>query len=275
MNPDLPQPELRAAACEALGATEPRAKCTAVLALSRARCECALAVSAHIAAPDTPGRPSHPELVHPSRVPRRRLTTPAGRVALLHAVAHIEFNAINLALDAIARFPDLPEAYYWDWLGVAEEEARHFMLLETRLASCNSHYGALPAHDGLWEAAMKTRHDPLLRMALVPRVLEARGLDVTPALQARLRAVGDEASADVLSVILRDEVGHVAVGDRWYRYLCAQRGWEPEQTFLQLCQRDGARPPQPPFNLAARTEAGFSREELAGLEALALSTPRT
>ncbi|PWV60504.1 ferritin-like domain-containing protein [Plasticicumulans acidivorans] len=214
-----------------------------------------------------PGRPLQPELVHPHQVPRRSLGSPAGRVALLHAVAHIEFNAINLALDAVYRFRGLPPAFYGDWLQVAAEEAEHFALLQARLHEVGSDYGALPAHDGLWDAARRTAHDPLVRMALVPRVLEARGLDVTPGIIARLRQLGDQATVACLEVILREEVGHVAIGSRWFAYLCAERGLEPEATFLQLlAEYDTA--VHPPFNTEARLQGGFSREELARLVAL-------
>ncbi len=173
---------------------------------------------------DDPGRPECPALVPPRSLPRRGLGDARGRAALLHAVAHIEFNAINLALDAVQRFPDLPAAFHGDWISVADEEARHFGLMRDRLRALGADYGDLPAHDGLWQMAVATAEDPLRRMALVPRVLEARGLDVTPAMITRLRGAGDDASADALAVILRDEVGHVAIGSRWFRWLCAERG---------------------------------------------------
>jgi len=212
---------------------------------------------------DAPGRPARPLLVPPARVPRRGVGSPAGRAALIHAIAHIEFNAINLALDAVARFSGLPTAYYRDWWQVAVEEALHFSLLCEHLATLDCRYGDLPAHDGLWEAARKTAGDPLARMALVPRVLEARGLDVTPGMRARLAAAGDEAAAAILDVILRDEVGHVAVGNRWYRHLCALAGRDPVSTFNELCAQHGQHPPRPPFNVEARLAGGFTLEELA------------
>ena len=210
-----------------------------------------------------PGRPEHPLLVPPHKVARRRTGSAAGRAALLHAIAHIEFNAINLALDALVRFPGLPADYYRDWARVAAEEAQHFQLLTRHLAGLGYAYGDFPAHDGLWDAARKTAADPLARMGLVPRVLEARGLDVTPGMQARLREAGDAAAAEILEVILRDEVGHVAVGNRWYHWLCAQRGLEPVTTFQRLCAAYGQSPPRPPFNLPARIAGGFSPEEVA------------
>ena len=261
--------ELRAAASVAFTLCDPLAKRAAVAQLQEI-------ATRHAAQVDTtrvlvehqdPGRPDRPVLVHPARVPRRRLGTPAGRAALIHALAHIEFNAINLALDAIARFPGLPEIYYFDWLKVAAEEAHHFELLVHRLGTLNHDYGDFLAHDGLWEVASKTRHDPLARMALVPRILEARGLDVTPGLQARLRTVGDDESAAILEIILRDEIGHVAIGNQWFKFLCQQRGHEPQAMFLSLCETHGIKPPHPPFNLPARLAAGFSEVELSALQA--------
>jgi uncharacterized ferritin-like protein (DUF455 family) len=198
--------------------------------------------------------------VHPREVPRRALGTVEGRAALLHAVAHIEFNAINLALDAVLRFPDLPEGYYSDWISVAQDEARHFLLLQERLRSLGYDYGDFTAHNGLWEAAEKTAHDVLVRMALVPRVLEARGLDVTPALIRRLRETGDTESVAALQVILEEEVRHVAIGTRWYRWLCQVRGLDPHPTFAGLLAEYNMRL-RPPFNRAARLAAGFEREE--------------
>lgn len=216
---------------------------------------------------ETPGRPTRPALVPPQRVPRRRAGSPPGRAALVHAIAHIEFNAINLALDAVARFSDMPPEFYLDWAQVAAEEARHFSLLDAHLATLGYRYGDFAAHDGLWEAARKTRHDVLARMALVPRILEARGLDVTPAMQARLRAAGDAAAADLLEIILRDEIGHVAVGNRWFFWLCEERGLAPAACFKQLCSDHGQTPPRPPFNTQARLAGGFRAAELAEWEA--------
>ena len=215
----------------------------------------------------TPGRPVRPLLVDPKNLPRRRaLTTATGRFALLHALAHIEFNAINLALDAICRFPGLPDDFYRDWLRVAQEEAEHFVLLREQLRRLGGDYGDLPAHDGLWEMALDTAADPLVRMALVPRVLEARGLDVTPAMRERLLAAGDAEAAAVLERIERDERGHVAVGSRWFRYLCAQRGLEPDRTFKTLLQQRYRGRIQGPLALTARRAAGFSEPELDWLQ---------
>ena len=215
-----------------------------------------------------PGRPSRPVLVDASKVPRRRLGSAAGRAALVHAIAHIEFNAINLALDAVYRFRGLPGAYYADWLSVAADEARHFQLLQQRLQSLGSMYGDLPAHNGLWEMAEKTADSCLVRMALVPRVLEARGLDVTPGMIGRLEAVGDPQTVRALRVILEEEVRHVAIGTHWFRYCCAKQRLDPAATFLSLLKTRYGGAVRGPFNLEARYEAGFSREEMEALKSL-------
>ncbi len=219
---------------------------------------------------DTPlgqaGIPARPQLAAPADMPRRQLNGRENHAALIHALAHIEFNAINLALDAVQRFSDLPRDFYRDWLQVAAEEAYHFRLLRDHLRSLGKDYGDLPAHAGLWEMATKTAHDPLARMALVPRLLEARGLDVTPDIQRKLRGFGDTAGADILNIILRDEIGHVAAGDRWFRFLCAQRGLVAEAAFQTLLATPGVPRPKRPFNQAARLAAGFSAQELAELD---------
>ena len=217
---------------------------------------------------DQPGQPPKPEQVPPQKVPRRRADTLPGRAALIHALAHIEFNAINLALDAAHRFAGMPVAYYADWLKVADEEALHFDLLNVHLATLGHAYGDFPAHNGLWDMALKTAHDPLVRMALVPRVLEARGLDATPLIVDKLRAANDLAMVEILAVIERDEIGHVAIGSHWFGWLCAARGLEPETTFRQLLVDYDAPPLKPPFNLAARRAAGFSESELDWLSKL-------
>ena len=214
-----------------------------------------------------PGRPALPVLVDPSKVPRRRLGTPAGRTALVHAIAHIEFNAINLALDAACRFRDLPEAYYVDWVCVAADEARHFCLLQVRLAELGSRYGDFPAHNGLWEMAGRTADSCLARMALVPRVLEAHGLDVTPGMIERLRQVGDLATIAALELILREEVGHVATGTRWFNFCCEREGKDPLPTFLELLKTRYTGNVRGPFNHAARLAAGFSPAEMDALAA--------
>lgn len=213
-----------------------------------------------------PGRPTRPCLVPPKALPRRKLTSPQGRAALLHAIAHIEFNAINLAWDAVYRFREMPADYYDDWVKVAGEEAYHFHLLRDRLRVLGYDYGDFDAHDGLWQMARRTAHDVLVRMALVPRVLEARGLDVTPGMMDRLRKAGDEASADILAVILRDEVGHVAIGSRWFRYVCESRALDPQLTFYELLAQYMGGRVRGPFYREARLQAGFTAAELAELE---------
>jgi uncharacterized ferritin-like protein (DUF455 family) len=262
--PETP-PELRHAALQALQIADPAAKARAARALDLLQPVDAGATLEPTA--PVPGRPARPRLVPPGQVPRRTPFTPEGRAALLHAVAHIEFNAINLALDAVWRFPGLPEAYYRDWLRVAQEEALHFTLLSAHLATLGAAYGDFDAHDGLWAMCEKTAHDVTARMALVPRTLEARGLDATPPMQARLRAAGDLRAVEILDVILRDEVGHVAVGNRWYRWLCARDGLDPVAHYALLAARHEAPRLKGPLNLEARRAAGFSEAELAGAEA--------
>jgi uncharacterized ferritin-like protein (DUF455 family) len=209
-------------------------------------------------------------LVAPRELPKRNFHAVEGRAALIHAVAHIEFNAINLAWDAVYRFRNLPKPYYDDWVRVADEEAYHFTLLRERLRTLQYDYGDFTAHNGLWEMARDTAHDPLVRMALVPRVLEARGLDVTPGMMARLRAAGDEDTVGLLEIILRDEIGHVEIGSRWFRFLCEQRGLVPELTFRELIDRYMKGRIKGPFHHQARLQAGFSAEELSVLERLAI-----
>jgi uncharacterized ferritin-like protein (DUF455 family) len=208
-------------------------------------------------APERPARPDEPVLKPPADMPRRRGA--AGRIALLHAVTHIEFNAIDLAWDMIARFagPDLPRAFYDDWVRVGDEEAKHFTLLNDRLAEIGATYGNLPAHDGLWESAQETAHDVLARLAVAPLVLEARGLDVTPAMIERLERSGDTRSADILRIILAEEVGHVAAGRRWFEHIARSRGLNPEKTFGTLVRRYFRGAVKPPFNRAGRSAAGF------------------
>ncbi len=211
------------------------------------------------------GRPPRPELVPHRLVPQRGAKTQEGRARLLHAIVHIEFSAINLALDHAARFHGMPEQYYADWIGVAVEEAYHFTLLRQRLQALGYDYGDFAAHGGLWEMAEKTQDDVMVRMALVPRLLEARGLDATPPIRAKLAQAGDEESARLLDIILHDEIGHVGIGDAWFRRLCRERGQEAEPTFRELITTYGAPWPQAPFNEAARRAAGFSAAELAAL----------
>lgn len=214
-----------------------------------------------------PGRPERPLLVPHTQLQRRPVRTTEGRAALLHALAHIEFNAIDLAADVLWRFPGMPALFYRQWATVAREEALHFQLLREHLQSLGHDYGSFPAHDGLWAMARKTRHDLLARLALVPRTLEARGLDASPPIRARLLEAGDTHGAGILDVILRDEIGHVAIGNHWYRFLCAQRGLDPVATSAQLAQAHGAPRPRGPFNLEARRAAGFGEDELLALVA--------
>jgi len=214
---------------------------------------------------ETPGRPARPLLVPPRALKPRGLGTPEGRAALIHAVAHIEFNAINLALDAVYRFRAMPAQFHADWISVAEDEARHFRLLCDRLSELGHAYGDLPAHDGLWQMALRTDHDVLVRMALVPRVLEARGLDVTPGMIERLRRVGDERTIAVLEVILREELRHVAIGSHWFEYCCRERALPPSATFLSLVEDFAPGALRGPYNFQARALAGFRADELAAL----------
>lgn len=222
-----------------------------------------------VAGGEIPGRPQRPHLVAPRALAQRGLGSAQGRAALVHAVAHIEFNAINLAWDAVYRFRGLPLAYYRDWVGVAVDEARHFGLLSARLAELGHAYGDFDAHDGLWEMAMQTADSCLARMALVPRVLEARGLDVTPGMIERLRSVGDAATVAILETILAEEVGHVAAGSRWFAWCCAREGLDAPATFHGLIETHMRGSLRGPFNVAARLRAGFTPEELARLEHIA------
>ncbi|GEM_PF-9068 len=263
------QPGVQAMALRALQVRDPARKCACVERLLEAWHTNGLSIVPDDPPPtriEIPGRPERPQLVRPQELPRRGLHTLRGRQALLHAVAHIEFNAINLALDAVYRFRDLPAEYVSDWLQVAAEEARHFQLLAQRLKQIGIAYGDFPAHNGLWEMAVKTDVDPMERMALVPRVLEARGLDVTPGMIQRLQAAGDADSVAVLEVIQREEVSHVAIGSHWFRHLAVQRGLDPEQTFLDLLARHMPGRVRPPFALDARLAAGFSLREMQALE---------
>jgi len=218
-----------------------------------------------------PGRPARPLLVEARQLPQRGLGSEEGRAALVHAVAHIEFNAINLAWDAVYRFRGKPDAYYRDWASCAHDEARHFALLSGRLAELGHAYGDFDAHDGLWTMAEKTAGDDTARMALVPRVLEARGLDVTPGMIDRLHQLGDHGTVAILEVILREEVAHVAAGTRWYRHCCERDGVDPIDTFFDLLHRYMGANLRGPFNRPARLEAGFIEEELDRLAAMALT----
>ncbi|WP_321961654.1 ferritin-like domain-containing protein [Paraburkholderia sp. J7] len=262
----------RLAALAALRECDPVAKADAVRALhAQSQAQAAAPrwdAQRDIATPaGLPGRPSEPPLVEPRELQRRSMSTPQGRVVLLHALAHIEFNAINLALDAVWRFPAMPDAFYADWLKVAAEEAYHFSLLRARLADYGHAYGDFPAHNGLWEMCERTSTDVLARMALVPRVLEARGLDASPPIRARLKQARDDESAAILDIILRDEVGHVRIGNHWFRYLCESRGLDPHAAWLALAEQYHAPRMRGPFNFEARRSAGFDEAELASLAA--------
>jgi uncharacterized ferritin-like protein (DUF455 family) len=212
-----------------------------------------------------PGRPAKPVLVHPRDLPRRGFGSVEGRAAFIHAVAHIEFNAIDLAWDAVYRFRGLPAQFYADWVGVARDEARHFMMVRSRLQALGYDYGDFDAHNGLWEMAEKTAHDGLARMALVPRVLEARGLDVTPGMIVKLRQLNDDTTADILEVILREEVAHVAAGSRWYRWYCERAGVDHRVRFRELLREYAGGVLHKPFNTEARLQAGFDLDELESL----------
>jgi len=213
----------------------------------------------------TPGRPEKPLLVAPSEVPRRGFDSQISRVRLVHAITHIEFNAINLALDAVYRFRGMPNQYYSDWMQVAAEEAKHFSLLEQYLKNNDSYYGEYAAHNGLWEMAIKTDHDVMIRMALVPRVLEARGLDVTPGMIGRLRIAKDDALVAILEIIHTEEIGHVRIGSSWFNYVCEQRGLDPETSFSDILDEYMEDSSFGPFDLESREKAGFTKREMHDL----------
>lgn len=252
---------------------DPAEKCEAVAQLYETVLNTAVSFDDTKESPVTPlpipGRPEKPELVEPRFTKNRSLSTLRGRKTLLHAVAHIEFNAINLALDAAWRFRNMPSQYYVDWLSVAADEARHFQMLCDRMTAMDTYYGYLQAHNGLWAAACETDHDVMIRMALVPRVLEARGLDVTPQIINKLEAAGDHESVNVLKVILSEEVGHVDIGSRWFRYCCEQRGVKVGPTFIKLLREYSNGAVRGPYNKPARLQAGFTEWELEQLELLA------
>lgn len=261
--------ELRSAALAWLSEPDPERKAAGVSALNAAWHDGSVVLDpTRMLTADAaiPGRPGVPELVSPRLVQHRSMRTQEGRAAMIHALAHIEFNAINLALDAIWRYPGMPVDYYRDWLCVATEEALHFSLLSKHLATLGHLYGDFPAHDSLWDMAEKTKGDVLARMALVPRTLEARGLDASPAMRAKLAQAGDIEAARILDIILRDEIGHVAIGNHWFRWLCNLRGVEPMASYVRLAAEHKAPTLRGPFNLEARRAAGFSEEELLALQ---------
>ncbi|RZL40502.1 MAG: ferritin-like domain-containing protein [Rubrivivax sp.] len=256
--------DLRLATLGPLLIADAPAKAAATLALDAAL---PVEVDAAIAEPvGIPGRPARPALVEHIRLKPPSMRTPAGIAALVHAIAHIELNAIDLALDICWRFPGMPEAFYRDWLRIAQEEAKHFTLLREHLLSLGFDYGDFDAHNALWDMAERTKHDLLARIALVPRTLEARGLDASPAVRAKLVGAGDHRAGAIIDVILHDEIGHVLAGNRWYRFLCEQRGLEPVATYAELAARYQAPRLRAPFNLEARRAAGFDEAELAALQ---------
>lgn len=264
--------EIRQRALQVLCIAEPEQKAAAALELHARAATLSIATDAVLHAPpeiDLPGRPARPELRRHTEMARRSPATPHGRAVLMHAIAHIEFNAINLALDAVWRFAGMPEAYYRDWLRVAAEEASHFGMLQAHLQTLGHAYGDFPAHQGLWTMCEKTAHDIVARMALVPRTLEARGLDATPQIQNKLRQIGTPdalAAVGILDVILREEIGHVAIGNHWYRFVCERDKLDAEQHYAVLVRRYEAPRLKPPFNTAARRAAGFSDAEMDWLQ---------
>lgn len=255
---------LREAALQCLLLTDPNAKATACLELDpSAAVDASQALTAF---GQIPGRSNRPALVPPGEVVQRSVHTLEGRAALIHALAHIELNAVNLACDIIWRFSGMPVEFYRQWAQVAREEALHFSLLRDHLNSMGYGYGDFTAHNALWEMAEKTKDDILARLALVPRTLEARGLDASPPIKAKLVKAGDLRGGEILDIILRDEIGHVAVGNRWYRYVCEQRGLDPVGTYEVLAERYKAPRLRGPFNFEARLAAGFAQEELDALK---------
>ena len=214
-----------------------------------------------------PGRPVKPELVLPKLVPKRRMDTPEGRAGLLHSLAHIEFNAMNLALDAIWRFPDMPKEYYEDWLKVAKEEAYHFSLVNEHLHSLGFTYGDFPAHNSLWEMVERTTDSVIARMALVPRTMEARGLDAVPSIRDRFKQIKEVRAVEILEIILNDEIGHVLIGNRWFNFLCSRENLSPITAYRELARKYRAPILKGPFNIEARKQAGFTTEELSLLGA--------
>lgn len=259
--------ELRQAALEILAITDPQLKVDQTFQLFNDHQQQNLILN--IAAIydganfDLPGRPRKPELVPPLEVPKRKMDSVEGRASLLHSLAHIEFNAINLALDAIWRFPDMPEQYYADWLRVAKEEAYHFTLVNEYIQSFGYSYGDFQAHNSLWEMVERTQDSVIARMALVPRTMEARGLDAVPMIRERFKQIKDVRAVEILDIILHDEIGHVFVGNHWFNFLCAKAGLSPISTYRDLATQYRAPKLRGPFNLDARKQAGFTVEELS------------
>ena len=261
--------ELRHEALRLLAMTDPDAKRDGVMTLYEQFLAGHISIDASIVLHEhqelIPGRPDKPLLVNPAQVQRRSMHTVEGRAVLIHALAHIEFNAINLALDAVWRFPKMPHQYYADWMQIAKEEAYHFDLLHRHLQDLGYCYGDFPAHNSLWEMVQKTIDSPLARMALVPRTMEARGLDALPPILDRLVQVKDQAAVDILEIIYRDEIGHVQIGNRWFNYLCQLENIDPVATYAELANKYRAPKIKGPLNIKARKEAGFTDDELAAL----------
>ena len=259
--------ELRQTALEILVITDPKMKVSRVQKLfdDYQQQHIALNISASLDSKEfmLPGRPQKPELVPPLTVPKRKMDSVEGRLSLLHSLAHIEFNAMNLALDAIWRFADMPAQYYADWLKVAKEESYHFSLIEDHLQSVGVAYGDFPAHNSLWEMVERTADAVIARMALVPRTMEARGLDAVPAIRDRFKQIKDIKVVEILEIILRDEVGHVLIGNQWFNFLCAKEGLSPIKAYKDLARAYRAPALRGPFNLEARKAAGFTTEELS------------
>ncbi len=259
---DLPITSLRAGAIAAISAADLDRKVALTQKTHRLWNERALSLRSPLdpAPPLRPGRPEKPELISPGKMKKRSLHTRSGRIALLHAICHIELNAVDLALDIVARFADqpVPRSFFDGWMQVAFEEAKHFGMVRTRLRELDADYGDLPAHDGLWEAAHHTRNDLTARLAVVPLILEARGLDVTPSMRDKLRELGDEASASIFDTIYNDEKGHVAVGAKWFRFLCAREKKDPAAAFQHLVRANFRGGLKAPFNDLARAEAGLT-----------------
>ena len=254
---------LRAAALIPWSQTDPVQKAQATLALDL---NLPVRPDDALQAPSTgPGRSAKPALVPHTQLKAKSMTTPEGRAMLVHSITHIELNAIDLALDVVWRFAGMPEAFYTDWVRIAQEEAKHFTLLREHLVDMGFDYGDFPAHNTLWDMAERTQGDILARIGIVPRTMEARGLDASPGVKNKLVSVGDHRAGEILDIILEDEIGHVAAGNRWYRYLCEQRGLEPVRTYAELIAQYDAPKLRPPCNMAARRLAGFEEAELAAL----------
>ena len=261
-----PYTTLTEAACAVLNTSDAREKAHVSAATASAWKAGQISAIGHLAPPDRPARPLRPELRLPRDMPKRQGSGSKARIALLHALAHIELNAIDLAWDIIARFgPDQPRPFADDWVTVADEEAKHFLLLSNRLANLGAAYGDLPAHDGLWEAAAETAHDLLARLAIVPLVLEARGLDVTPSMITKLDKTGDTRSADILRIIYQDEIGHVAIGVRWFENLCHIENLDAPTTWKALVNKHFRGRLKPPFNAEARQMSGFAEKYYASM----------